>query len=133
MGLFDTSNATGCPTQQDMCGLFRGDTFQFDFTFKDEDGVALDISGMTLTFTMKQLVTSPDGVVGDLQESVIFPSDAQSVLGLGSMSVFPAKTTLLLPGVTYSFDFQLADGANYVLTVGWGTVPVKQDITLTVA
>jgi len=133
MGLFDTSNATGCPDRQDMCGLFRGDTFQFDFTFKDEDDVALDISGMTLIFTMKQDATSPDGEVGDLQEAVIFPADAQSVLGLGSMSVLPAKTNLIVPGVTYNFDFQLVDGTDYVLTIGWGTVPVKQDISLAVA
>ncbi len=125
--------ANTCQAAQDMCNLFRGDTFAWNFTFKDKDGVPIDISGMTLFFTMKQNPTSPDLEVGDLQESVTFPADSESALGIGFMQVLPAKTGLLIPKKKYHYDFQLVDGSDVVLTLGWGRLTINQDITQAVA
>jgi hypothetical protein len=119
-----------CLEPQNLCSFFRGDTVPFDFSFKDDDDNPIDISGKTLTFTMKKKKNSIDGLDGDLQQSVTFPNDANSIAGIGSMVLLPDVTRNLLIS-SYYFDFQLVDGPDDVSTVGFGSVVVEQDITIT--
>ena len=120
--------ATSCATPQNLCSMFRGDTLPFSFQFNDTDGQPIDISGMKLYFTMKADATSDDGGPGDLQDSVTFPSDAQSALGQGELIIPASLTALLIPGTNYHFDFQLVDGTT-IATMGIGQILVDQDIT----
>ncbi len=119
---------TECPVEQNLCNIYRGDKIPFTFQFNNADGTPMDISGLKLYFTMKLVASSPDGEVGDLQDSVTFPTDAESVLGIGSMLVAAAKTELLTPVRDYFYDFQLIelDGPS---TMGAGKIHVNQDIT----
>lgn len=119
-----------CLAAQVMCPVFRGDSMSFEFEFRQEDGSPYDISGMTLFFTAKQMAMSPDNVVGDIQWKVHFPTDTDSQAGVGSMKVPPLTTQYLIPGTLMHYDFQLVGGIDDVVTVGYGTFNVAQDITL---
>ena len=108
--------------------IYRGDTLNYNFTFKDKDGNAIDISSTTLWFTMKRSPSDKDASAA-LQDSVTFPADANSVAGLGSIAIAATDTALLTPGVTYYYDFQWVDGTE-VTTLAAGTVTALQDITI---
>lgn len=108
--------------------FYRGDTVSYNFTFKDADGLPIDISATKLWFTIKKDPTYPDNSAA-LQESVTFPSDADSVAGLGSITIAASVTALLSP-IQYYYDFQWVEGAN-VVTLTTGTVTILQDITTT--
>jgi hypothetical protein len=122
-----------CQVEQDLCPIHRGDSFNWTVAFKTDDGDAIDISGKKLFFTMKLTKNSVDGLAGDLQASVTFPADADSIAGLGTFSISKADTQDLTPGKSYYYDFQLTDpsDATYVKTLGFGKIKVLQDITLT--
>ncbi len=117
-----------CQTAQNLCSIFRGDTLPFTFQFNNEDLTPIDISGMTLYFTMKLKKNSPDGEITDLQHSVVFPSDTASQNGQGSMEIPSSETQNLTVDREYYYDFELVDGAT-VSTIGYGQIKVEQDIT----
>jgi len=117
---------TECNTQQDLCAFYRGDTIPFNFNFKDMNGDPIDITNMTLTFSMKE---DPDDDTFILQESITFPDIQDSRDGIGSMKILPDKTETLEPDVSYYYDFQLKTTSNDIFTVGAGKVKVLYDIT----
>ncbi len=117
-----------CQTAQNLCSIFRGDTLPFTFQFNNEDGTPIDISGMTLYFTMKLKKNSPDGEITDLQHSVIFPADTSSQNGQGDMVIPSSETQNLTVDREYYYDFELVDGTT-VSTIGYGQIKVEQDIT----
>jgi hypothetical protein len=116
---------TECTIQQNLCPIYRGDTIPFDFTFTQPDDTPLDISNMTLTFTMKEDPTDTDVV---LQESVVFPHNTESTNGKGSLTVPSTSTDTLEPDMSYYYDFQLVN-VDEVFTIGAGKIKVLYDIT----
>jgi hypothetical protein len=118
---------TECAIQQDLCPIFRGDSVPFNFTFTQPDGTALDITDMTLTFTMKEYSDDPEAV---LQKSVVFPDSQESRDGIGSMKILPSETADLEPGIKYYYDFQLETVDGDIFTLGTGRIMVNQDITV---
>jgi hypothetical protein len=114
-------------TVQALPDMYRGDSKTFSFTFKDDAGSPIDISGQTLWFTLKANQTDSDP--GVLQQNVTFPTDSNSAAGIGSMVIPASATGSLTPGTTYYYDFQLVDG-TYITTLGSGTVTILQDITI---
>ena len=120
--------ATECSVEQNLCPIFDGDTIPFAVKFEDTEGLPIDISGMKLYFTMKDDPADDDNEPGDLQDSVTFPSDANSALGLGELIIPATKAATLKPGTTYTFDFQLVNG-DVIATMGKGTIKVNQGVT----
>jgi hypothetical protein len=116
---------TECAIQQDLCPFYRGDTIPFEFTFKQPDDTPLDITDMTLTFSMKE---DPDDELPVLSVSTTFPDDADSHNGKGSLKIQSSDTIDLEPDINYYFDFQLENGSE-IFTVGAGRVKVLYDIT----
>ena len=116
-----------CPTQQDLCNLYRGDTLPFTFKFNDPYGQAIDISGATLFFTMREDNEDENPA---LQVKVLFPIDENSENGIGSMKILPSDTESLEP-INYYYDFQLVRSPDDVFTVGAGRIRVKNDTTKT--
>jgi len=118
-----------CPVDQDLCALDNGDTWIFDFLFKDNAGAAIDISGQELVYQMKLNKSTPDSDDGsgidstDLFASVTFPSDASSVAGEGQMVIAKTETTGVTIGRNYYFEFRLLNGGQR-FTVGKGQVQV---------
>ena len=114
-----------CSSTQDLCSITRGNTVEYDFTFVQDSGDPVDISGMTMSFSMKLKDSSPDGGKNDLYDEVTFP--AGSTDGTGNMQIAPEKTAVLLPKRWYHFEFLLESGSNEY-TMGAGRIFVKQNL-----
>lgn len=121
-----------CDSSNNISPIFRGDSVSFGFEFKDSDEAPINISGMTLFFSMKEQKISADGLAGDLQHKVTFPDSDKSISGIGGMEIPALKTSTLNGDVGYHFDFQLISG-NIVTTLASGIVQVLQDVTKTIS
>jgi hypothetical protein len=117
---------TECTTQQELCPFYRGDTIPFVFLFLQPDETPLNISGMTLTFSMKEDLDDTNTV---LSVSTTFPDDTDSQNGKGLMKLQPSDTDTLVPDTNYYYDFQLQNGSE-IFTVGAGRVKVLYDVTI---
>lgn len=127
--------------------LIRGDSYEWAIvvTKKVDQGgsladVPIDISGMTLAFTVKAHPDHPDASAL-CQAHVTFPADAESQAGRGTLFV-PHTATECLPvlvgkvkpgeGVVY-YDFQLSYvdgfGRTIVKTLAAGTKQPLFDAT----
>ena len=108
--------------------LRRGDTKRFDLSFKSR-GNPVNITGQTLWFTMKQDLNSPDQDA-DFQKSVVFPDNADSIKGIGSITIDSDESGRLLPG-TYFFDMQtvIPGDPPLVSTPMVGIIQVLPDVT----
>lgn len=112
----------------------RGDTRTFIVTITDkETGAAVDISGHRLWFTMKALKTDAD-LAAVLQVSAVMPSNADSVAGIGDLTIASTDTDGLVPG-RYYYDLQWVQPGSppIVKTIQAGRVRVLADITLSVS
>jgi len=112
--------------------FYRGDTKAFNVTFKDKDGLPIDITGHELWFTMKRKVSDADAEAVR-QKRVVFPSDVDSEQGKGAILLSSEETNV--PPGTYLFDFQKVIPGNppEVKTVLAGRIRVASDITRSVA
>lgn len=113
--------------------FYRGDTKSWSLTFQ-KNGSPIDISNMTLYFTLKQDQEAADNDTGVYQASVTFPNDANSQAGLGSILLTSTFTDAIEPGAYY-YDFQLVDSStspSTVTTLAKGTVNVLIDVTRTI-
>lgn len=113
-----------CLTPQEICFIVKGTTIGWYYTFKTCEGDPIPIAGITMTFWMKQDVNSPDGVLGDLTDTIIFPDTPDSALGLGNQLIIPAKTNLLIACKTYNYRFIATVDVDNVYTMGLGRVQV---------
>lgn len=113
-----------CLVPQSLCPIIVGNTLEFKYLFKSEDGEVLNISGLTFTFWMKQDISSPIGEPNDLVDTIVFPTDAETAVGIGYQSIVPAKTVELLPNICYSYRFVATKATDQVYTMGLGTVQV---------
>jgi len=106
--------------------FYRGDTLSFDITIKDQNGNPVDITGAKLFFTMKEQPTQSDSeaVVQEVVYDHIDPTEGHTKIIVPSSS-----TSILVPGKTYYYDFQLVDSNGNVKTLYAGKVRVLQDIT----
>lgn len=105
---------------------FRGDTFSKTLTFKDSDGVAIDITGWTLWVTLKKSEDDKDedAVV---QEEVTVHSDPTH--GITSFTISATETAGLLG--MYYFDVQVKRSDDTILTLLKGKINFEKDITVT--
>ncbi len=96
-------------------------------------GVAEDITGDTLTLTLKTSNDDPDAAAV-FQHSETMPANASSVAGIGFIGGPIAETALVAPG-GYFYDLQrvIHGSPNTVLTAFYGTIEVIADTTIVVA
>lgn len=113
-----------CLTPQEICFIVKGTTIGWYYTFKTSDGEPIPIAGVEMTFWMKQDVKSPDGVLGDLKDVIVFPDTPDSALGLGTQLITPTKTNLLIACKTYNYRFTAAVDIDSIYTMGLGRVQV---------
>lgn len=107
--------------------MYRGDDKTINLTFT-QDGSALDISGSTVTLTLKNSTRDSD-VDAVLQKTVTSHSDPTN--GITAVSITHDESDGLVPAdYTYDIQIQLADDS--VSTVVKGTFSVLADVTRTV-
>jgi len=111
--------------------IFRGDTFIGDIIIT-KDGVAYDLSGATLFFTVKASALSPDSAAVVRETSGegggISITDPPTG-GRAALTVAASVMEKLIPNKTYQFDIQVVDLSGAVFTVETGTLSVLADIT----
>lgn len=109
--------------------FYRGDTKVFSVSFTNSSGLPLDVSGHTLWFTMKLLATDLDAAAV-FQKRIVFPEDASSRNGVGSLIIESTETDNFDPG-TYFFDIQkvIPGTPPVVTTMLAGKIIVLADIT----
>jgi hypothetical protein len=108
----------------------QGDDVSLDFTFKDEDGSIIDITGYTIFFTIKNQGTYQDD--SDDSEALA------SVSGVGSGDeatsgqitiTIPRATTELITEGEYVYDIQMKDTSGNIVSTNPGIVKVLADVT----
>lgn len=105
--------------------FYRGDDWKLDVTLKDEDGLAIDLTGATVFFTVKENESDAD-TSAVITEDVTSHTDPTN--GETSIEVSDTETDDVDPG-TYYYDIQVKTAAGNIQTVVKGTLTVLTDIT----
>lgn len=113
-----TVGSSRLPKRYDL-EIYRGDTLDEIFTFKDPNGVAIDLTGFTALVEFKELDT--ETVIGT-------PTMTVNYNGNGNVRMFMADTSILAEG-TYRWDLQLTDGSASKRTYIGGKVDVTGDVS----
>lgn len=105
--------------------FFIGNTVPYNLTFVDIAGAAVDISGMSFRNILKRNLEDTDAQAV-LDKTEIFPTDANSIAGIGTFTLEITDTTTLPPDV-YHREFRLTDtttSPDTVYSVGVDVVEV---------
>lgn len=107
--------------------IIQGDDETITVTFKDEDGVAINITGYTVFFTMKK---RPDDDSDDSDAPIkkTVTSHTDPTHGITVVNLTSAETALLEPR-RYVYDFQLKDLSNKITSSRYGVLEVIKDVT----
>jgi len=105
--------------------VFRGDTQVYNITFKDENDVAIDITGWTLFMTVKINENDPDSSAIISKTVTSFPDPTN---GKATISLSPTDTDQLID--CYFYDMQLKDSSGNITTYLSGIFNVTRDITI---
>ena len=105
----------------------RGDSEVFNVTFKDAAGAACDITGWTVTLTVKREKTDADAAA--VVQKVV-TAHAAPETGVAVIPLLPADTTALEPR-GYWYDIQAKTDAGDVYTVLKGKLTLEYDVTRT--
>lgn len=101
----------------------KGDTFTVSFTFKDGDGVPIDISaGYTWKLDVKETDTSTPDIIPDA--SFTYTGTNQGILTITA----PASTMATVDGGIYVYDLQ-SDQSGVVKTWLYGVFKVNEDVS----
>jgi len=114
---------TNLPTALDICRV-RGDTFPFEFNVKDENGVAINITGFSFLLTVDPS-SEPTDALGNL-----FQLTGAIVSGPGGVVRFTLSTGQADQTPSeYFYDLQMTDLTAAIRTIAKGGWNVVQDIT----
>lgn len=105
--------------------IIRGDDVTINATFTDENGDAMNITGYTVFFTVKDNFTSTDDTGALISKTVTthtFPL-------LGQTSISLSNTDTNLAEADYYYDFQLKDTSNKIASTQRGILAVTWDVT----
>ena len=104
--------------------MYKRDDKGFTFTFVDSDGAAVDLTGDTIFFTVKENETDVDADA--LIRKDITPSDPTG--GIATMTITHTESDVDV-GDHY-FDVQRVTSGGTVTTITKGTFKILQDITI---
>ncbi len=104
--------------------IYRGDSKTYNINFKDSDGVAIDITGYTIRFTVKENKTDAQGDAIIAKE---ITSHSDPTNGVTSVSLSTSDTDLTVKD--YVYDFEMEDTSGNITTFLEGIFRIKQDIT----
>jgi hypothetical protein len=105
--------------------VIRGDDVTLNATFKDENGTAINITGYTVFFTVKNNYTSTTDDNALISKTVTSHSDPTN----GQTTITLSNTDTNLDEGNYFYDFQTKDGSNKISSTSRGTFTVSLDVT----
>ena len=104
--------------------VFRGDDKVYNLSFKDGDGVAIDITDWTIFFTVKKNKLTPDA---DADISKDITVHTAPLTGLSAITLTDSDTDL--DPRLYWYDIQVKKDDGTISTVIKDKFQVKGDIT----
>ncbi len=107
--------------------IYRGDTFPCTLTFTDSAGVAIDITGYSVYFTLKRSEEDLD-TSAVLQKTITVHSNPTNGITTFTLS---ATETNGLRG-SYFYDIQIKNTTSQIFTILKGQFTSNVDITRTV-
>lgn len=110
----------------DLNDFYRGDTREYTLTFVNGDGSAIDITGWTIFFTMKEKESDDDD---DAKIKKDITSHSNPTGGITSFTL-EAGDTDDLEGRKYYYDIQAKKANGDIVTVTKGRVRVLIDVTI---
>jgi hypothetical protein len=109
--------------------MYRGDDKAITLTFKDSAGSAVNITGYSIFFTVKnKLSYNDDPDDSDAIISSIVTSHTYATSGTSVLTISNSQTSSVTPG-KYIYDIQLKDGGGNILTVVAGAFILDADVT----
>lgn len=105
--------------------MTRGDSSAYTITFRQANGVAYNITGWTITFTLKSSYELPDASL-TLQKVITVHSDPTN--GISVLNLAPADTQLL-PSRIYDYDIVVTTSGGDVYTLLKGKFDLQYDVT----
>ena len=115
---------TTANTSQNSFTVYRGDDFEVQLKFEDENKEKIPITGWTIWLTLKRKKNDPDSATVLQQVVTTFP-DAESGIALVQVD---HEHTNKLRGLYY-YDFQFKNAAGRIQTITGGGVTFLEDIT----
>lgn len=105
---------------------FRGDDIEFDLFITDENNNVVDLTGYTVTFTVKKNSQDPDdkAVFQKHQTEHIDPGQGHTYIHIPNII---SKTFDIM---TYYYDVQIKDVSEKIKTLRKGCFEIKGDITI---
>lgn len=105
--------------------LYRGDSREYNITFTDSNGVAIDISEWKVYFTVKKKYSDSDNNAV-IKKDVITHGEPEN--GKTKIILLPVDTDNLTPA-RYYYDIQIRREKGNILTVLQGKIRIKADVT----
>ena len=109
--------------------MYRGDSQTWNLSFVDSNSSAINITGYTVFFTIKNKNTfynDSDDTTALVQKNVTSHTVATS--GLSELTLSPNDTSSISPG-TYIYDMQLKDATGNIITLIRGDFLIDADVT----
>jgi hypothetical protein len=110
--------------------MYRGDHKTFELSVKDSDNVAVNITGATLTFSVKNDPNDPTALISKSTAVVTEIALTTPVNGLAEIYLLPADTRDLEAG-TYVYDVQIVTAASKKHTLVRANLILLDDVTQT--
>lgn len=113
--------------------IYKNDNKTYVCTVKDADGVVFDLTGASITFTVRETELGAESFKrqnlaagGDATEI----EDSDLANGEFKVHIIPTNTSGLTPG-KFFYDIEITTSTSKVYTVSKGTFEIIQDITYT--
>ena len=105
--------------------IYRGDDKTYNLTFTNSSGTAIDITGYTIFFTVKNYS-------GDSDDDAVIKKDitSHSDPTAGKTEITLSSTDTAQAIKKYCYDIQMKDGSGNITTVVEAFLFIVQDITL---
>ena len=106
--------------------IIRGDSAEIDVTFEDADGIAIDLTGKAVFFTVKTIdgIEKTDDSEAKISKKITVHTDPTA--GKTQIALTSAETNLT-PG-DYLYDLQIVNGSDVISTTR-DIVEIVQDVT----
>lgn len=112
--------------------VIQGDTYVESWALLDQSGVAVDLTGAKLYFTVKTAYADADPGVLQLTSPSSGITIDSAAGGLATLTITSTQSGALTVG-TYKYDVQLKDSAGTIKTLVSGTLTVDAQVTITTA
>jgi len=104
--------------------IIKGDDKTITTTFKDADGVVIDITGYTVFFTAKSKVSLADA---DAEISKTITSHSDPTVGQTQIILSDSETDISVG--KYFWDLQIKDTSDKISSTNMGELFIVQDVT----